>query len=245
MIGMAISCKDCPLRKKPLFVDMTKEELAFMEHFKVGELTVEPGTPLLSEGTNTPQIFTALRGMGLRYKLLENGRRQVVSFVFPGDFIGLQAGVMRDMQHSVEATTRMVLCVFDRSELWSLFRNQPDRAFDLTWLAANEERFLGEALATIGQRDAIQRVAWALGRIYRRLKAVGLLHGATVPLPYRQQDLADALGLSLVHTNKTLAKLRDRQIVNWSDGDLRIDDLVRLDEIAMIEDSELSPRPLI
>ena len=88
---MATKCRHCPLRRKSLCVDCTPEELAFLEEFKVGELKVSPGTPLLSEGTNTPQIFTALKGMGLRYKILENGNRHVVSFVFPGDFIGLHA----------------------------------------------------------------------------------------------------------------------------------------------------------
>ncbi|WP_417770691.1 Crp/Fnr family transcriptional regulator, partial [Stappia sp.] len=127
---MVTSCEHCPLRQRPLFVDCTDAELEFLKNFKVGEMSVSPGTPLLSEGTNTPQVFTVLSGLGLRYKLLENGRRHVVSFVFPGDFLGLQAGVMSEMCHSVEATTAMTLCVFDRSELWALFRHHPGLAFD-------------------------------------------------------------------------------------------------------------------
>ena len=242
---MGVKCRNCPIRKLPLFDPMTSDEVEFMEHFKVGELSISPGAPILSEGGNTPQIYTALSGMGLRYKLLEDGRRQVISLVLPGDFIGLQAGVMNQMTHSVEATTSMRLCVFDRSELWNLFRTQPERAFDLTWLAANEERFLGEALAALGQRDAYELLAWALARIWRKLEALQMINGDTTSLPYRQQDLADAMGLSLVHTNKTLAKLRAARLAIWADGKLTVPDIEELEEAGLCRDTPLDSRPLI
>ncbi|SFP32127.1 Crp/Fnr family transcriptional regulator [Tranquillimonas alkanivorans] len=242
---MATKCKDCPLRALSCFQDFTQDELAFMQRFKTGELTVEAGTQLMMEGSSSPQLFTALRGMGVRYKTLVHGRRQVVNFILPGDFIGLQAGLMDEMRHSVEATTRMTLCVFNRSDLWTMFKHQPRRAYDLTWLAATEEGFLGEALATVGQRTAIERIAWALVRIFSRGEALGLVRDRMMPLPYRQQDLADALGLSLVHTNKTLAKLRERQLVGWQGGTLRINDLDALAALAGGADTTPEKRPLI
>lgn len=242
---MVTDCANCPLRTKDVFADLDRDETAYMTRFKSGELKVDAGTPLLMEGSNSPQLFTALRGMALRYKTLEDGRRQVVNFVFPGDFLGLQAGVMGEMKHSVEATTPMVLCVFDRKELWNLFKNKPELAFDLTWAAAMEEHFLGEALASVGQMDAIERLCWGLMRYYMRCQSLDLADDIRCPFPFRQQDLADALGLSLVHTNKTLMKLRDRQILSIQDGYLNI---LNPDEIAAISTLELVPaekRPLI
>jgi CRP/FNR family transcriptional regulator, anaerobic regulatory protein len=225
---------------------MSRDEVMFMERFKSGELQVEAGTTILMQGSTSPQLFTALSGMGLRYRMTRDGERQVLNFVFPGDFIGLQAGLIGDMQHSVEATTAMTLCVFRRDDIWKLFNSQPERAFDLTWLAAMEERFLGEALAMLGQRPATDRVAWALLRIFRRVAALGLSPDQTsVPLPYRQQDLADALGLSLVHTNKTLKQLRERQIAGWSRGILRIMDMGKLAMLADAEEMSPAQRPLI
>ncbi len=216
-----------------------------MQRFKVGELVVDAGTPILMEGSNSPQLFTALHGMGLRYKLLADGKRQVVNMIFPGDFIGLQAGVMGEMGHSVEATTKMTLCVFDRSEFWSFFKERPDRAFSLTWLAAIEEHFMGDALTTIGQRTALQAVAWALSRLFIRADALGMVTNGTMKLPYIQQDIADALGLSLVHTNKTLSVLRSRQLAHWTDGTLRVPDLATLAEIAMLDDLSARKRPIM
>ncbi|SHF75624.1 cAMP-binding domain of CRP or a regulatory subunit of cAMP-dependent protein kinases [Litoreibacter ascidiaceicola] len=242
---MTTKCGNCPLRNKDLFIKFSNDDIKFMERFKSGELKIEAGTPLLMEGSNSPQLFTALRGMGVRYKTLQNGNRQVINLVFPGDFIGLQAGVMGEMGHSVEATTPMTLCVFDRSEFWNFFRTHPDRAFDLTWLAAVEEHFLGEAMASMGQRTAIEAIAWALVRIFKRGQALGLSQGNTMPLPYRQQDLADTLGLSLVHTNKTLTKLRDRQLASWSGGELRVNNIETLAELAQMDVEAAVKRPLM
>jgi len=240
-----VDCAACPLRKFDLFVKFSPEELTFMQEFKNGELAIQAGSTVLMEGSNSPLIYTVLSGMGTRYTTLENGKRQVLSFLFPGDFMGLQAGLMGEMKHSVDATTEMVLCVFRRTDLWNLFRNHAERAFDLTWLAAVEEHFLGETIASLGQRDAIQRIAWAMVRIHARLTAVGLATDLSVPLPFRQQDLADALGLSLVHTNKTLKVLRDRRLMTWSEGRLTVNSLPALAQLAMIDLEQPVRRPLI
>lgn len=238
-------CRACPLRDCEIFVPFAPGELEFMQAFKTGELVVQPGTTILMEGSNSPQLYTVLSGMGTRYKTLENGRRQVINFLFPGDFTGLQAGLMGEMKHSVESATTMKLCAFRREDLWGLFRSHPERAYDLTWIAAVEEHFLGETIASLGQRDALQRVGWALVRIHERLRAVGLHNGGRVPLPFRQQDLADALGLSLVHTNKTLKQLRERQLAQWSERRLTISDMKALADIAMIDLEKPERRPLM
>ncbi|MGV8984724.1 MAG: Crp/Fnr family transcriptional regulator [Cypionkella sp.] len=224
---------------------MTDEELAFMHGFKSGELTVSAGTTLLMEGSNSPQIYTVLSGVGIRYKTLEDGQRQVINFLFPGDFIGLQAGFMGEMKHSVDSSSPMVLCVFNRADLWNMFKAHPSRAYDLTWIAAVEEHFLGETLAALGQLTAGQRVAWALLRIHHRLRAVGLEKAGVVPLAFRQKDLADALGLSLVHTNKTLMHLRKMGLARWSDGELDIQDRVKLATFAGSVPEPLEKRPLM
>lgn len=210
---------------------MSDDDIAGMQRFKTGELIVDPGTTILLEGSNSPQLFTALHGMGLRYRLLENGARQVINFVLPGDFLGLQAGVMGEMGHSVEATTKMTLCVFNRNQLWNYIKAAPEHGFELAWLAAAGEHFLSESLTTVGQRTAIQAVAWAFVKVYLRANASGFGEGGTMRFPFKQKDLADALGLSLVHTNKTIKILKDRQLLGWNNEVLQIHDL---DEMARI-----------
>ena len=242
---MSTKCMNCPLRQMDAFADMTSAEVAFMERFKTGELEAQPGTEIMAQGQSSTHLFTCLSGMGLRYKTLEDGRRQVIGFVLPGDFIGLQAGVMSEMQHSVEASTSMRLCTFNRSDLRTLCTSHPSRAYDLPRIAAMEEVFLGEALAVVGQLDARAKVAWALHRFYSRLAAVNMAKNGQVRLPYRQQDLADALGLSLVHTNKTLARLRQDQIARWTDEQLTVHNVARLAELGHAEEDGPAKRPLI
>ncbi|UWQ49271.1 Crp/Fnr family transcriptional regulator [Leisingera caerulea] len=239
------ACRECPLRKRAIFTPMSREEIVFTQQFKTGELVVDAGTTILLEGSNSPQLYTVLKGMGTRYTTLENGRRQVINFLFPGDFAGLQAGLMGEMKHSIEATTPMTLCVFRRTALFQLYELHPERAYDLTWIAAVEEHFLGETIASLGQRSAVQRIAWALVRIYERLKAVGMEAHGSVPLPFKQQDLADALGLSLVHTNKMLKMLRDKNLAQWQNGRLKVSNLPALATVAMIDLAAPEPRPLI
>ncbi|WP_425038138.1 Crp/Fnr family transcriptional regulator [Primorskyibacter sp. S187A] len=242
---MTTKCDQCPLRQLPFFDDITHDQTAFMQRFKTGELQADAGSEILAEGASSAHLFTILSGMGLRYKSLPGGQRQVVGFVLPGDFIGLQSGVMGEMKHSVEATTQMSLCVFNRSELWSLFKHQPERAFDITHLAASEEHLLGQSLSAVGQLDGLAKVAWLLHLFYHRLTALGLSLNRGVPLPYRQQDIADALGLSLVHTNKCLGKLRAKGLLEWSDGRLDVYRHTELAALAQIADVEMPPRPLI
>ncbi|MEM6304410.1 MAG: Crp/Fnr family transcriptional regulator [Pseudomonadota bacterium] len=242
---MTVDCQNCPLRDCEGFQPMTDDTVHFMRRFKKGELQAEPGTQIMTQGSSSTHLFTCLEGQGVRYKDLPNGERQVISFVLPGDFIGLQAGVMGEMTHSVEATTEMTLCTFNRSDFWNLFKEQPARGFDITRIAALEECFLGEALAVIGQLKARARVAWALWRFQTRLEEVCEVTDGHVPLPFKQQDLADAVGLSLVHTNKTLARLREDQIATWSDGWLTVHDPERLAAEAAVADCETTPRPLI
>lgn len=239
------ACENCPLRVMPLFVPFNAEELAFMRRFKSGEQTIDRNTPILHEGHRSATLYTVLSGIGTRSVLLEDGRRQVINFVFPGDFIGLQSSLMGEMKHTVTSTTPMVLCTFDRARLWEMFRDHAARAYDLTWIAAVEEHFLGETIATLGQRDATERLAWAFLRIWRRLSAVGLLRDGSVPLPFRQQDMADALGLSLVHTNKTVARLNNQGLAVWQSGRLSIPDIKALAAVAGVSDERAEIRPIL
>ncbi|RYI28638.1 MAG: Crp/Fnr family transcriptional regulator [Acetobacteraceae bacterium] len=238
-------CLDCRLRCMPLFVPMSDKELAFMRRFKSGEVTVPVGREVMAQGERSPMLQTVLSGLGVRSTLLEDGRRQVINFVFPGDLLGLQSGLMGESRHSVTAMTEMTLCTFPRGQVWDLFVDQPERAYDLTWIAAVGEHFLGETVATLGQRDAMERVAWALVRIWRRLVAVGLKKDGSVPFPFRQQDLADALGLSIVHTNRRIVALRQAGLIDISNRRLAIHDIEQLSLIAHTEMKKEDVRPIL
>jgi CRP-like cAMP-binding protein len=149
------------------------------------------------------------------------------------------------MQHSVETLTASLLCVFPREKLWDLYTNYPGLAFDVTWLAAREEKLLDEHLLNVGRRSAIERMAFILLHLYQRAEAVGLAKNNKAQFPLTQQHIADTLGLSLVHTNKTLRRLYAMELIRWQDRTLEIIDKDRLTKLALYEGSGRELRPLI
>lgn len=229
----------------PGFRPFSAEELRFVSSFKKGELVVERGSHILTEGAHSAHLFTLLSGWAFRYKTLADGRRQILNYVLPGDIVGLQGSVMGEMMHSVEALSPVVLCVFQRDNLQNLFRNHPGLGFDITWLAAREETMLDEHLLSVGRRSALERAAYLLAFIHERAVAVGLNHNRPLMIPITQQHVADTLGLSIVHTNKTLRKLAQRSLIRWYDRACEVVDAAGLRRISGWEDKIEHQRPLI
>jgi CRP/FNR family transcriptional regulator, anaerobic regulatory protein len=240
-----VPCDQCPLRLLPVFRKLSSDELAFINEFKSGELSVNAGATLLLEGTNTKNLYTLLSGWAFRYKMLPDGQRQILHFVMPGDLIGLQASLFGAMQHSVEALTDSLLCVFPRDELSTLYTEYPSLALDITWLAARDEQLINEHMTSMGRRNALERVAFLLFSLYKRAEDVGLVHCNKIYFPFTQLHLADALGMSLVHTNKTLRRLLKRRVVQWKDKVFEIVDHDELAKIAGFNFVDTHPRPLI
>jgi len=239
------ACADCPLRKNPAFRVFEPDQLAFIKKFKTGEITVPAGASILIEGEPSESIYTVLKGWGFRSKTLDDGRLQILNFIMPGDLIGLQGAVLEEMGHSVDASSDMVLCTFDRRKLWTLFAEFPSLAYDLTWLASREERLLDEHLVSLGRRSALERIAHLLVLMHDRAVETGAAPEGTMPFPFSQQQLADTLGLSLVHTNKTLRKLTDRGVMAWRDRSFVLLDREALCEIAKYDYTIMKPRPFI
>jgi CRP-like cAMP-binding protein len=209
-------CEHCPLRSLPHFRNFTTEELGFVSHFKRGELAVDPGASILVEGSHSAHLYTVLSGWGFRYKTLEDGRRQILNYIMPGDLVGLQGTIMGEMQHSVEALSPVTLCVFERDKLMTLYNHHASLAFDLTWIAAREESILDEHLLSVGRRTALERAAYLLAYLHQRATILRLFPTPDF-LPITQQHIADTLGLSIVHTNKTLKKLAQRGLLRWQE----------------------------
>ena len=237
-------CQQCPLRSLPAFRDFTPKELEFVSHFKSGELSSERGATILVEGMHSAHLFTVLSGWAFRYKLLPDGRRQIMNYVLPGDLVGLQGSLTGEMDHSVEALTPVTLCVFERARLERLFERHASLAYDLTWIAAHEERILDEHLLSIGRRTALERTAYLISFLHQRAHASGL-NGERRVIPITQQHVADTLGLSLVHTNKTLRKLAERRLMRWQDRGCEILDADGLQALAEWEGLQRGPRPFI
>jgi CRP-like cAMP-binding protein len=238
-------CEQCPLRGHSCLRKFTPEELAFVKEFKIDELHVDTGASFLREGTRSDHLYTVLNGWAFRYKMLDDGRRQILNFALAADMVGLQGTLIREMEHSVEALTPLTLCVFPRSKLYELYSNFPTLAFDITWLAAREEQLIDEHLVSLGRRTALERTAFLVLHLFARADEVGLAKNGAVTFPFTQQHLADALGMSLVHTNKTLKRLLASGAIRWQGRVFEILDRAALEREAGGEVAVRRARPFI
>ena len=241
------ACRDCPLRPLPLFMPHSDDELALVQSLKKREQKLEAGAALIHEGQVDAPLFTLLDGWAFRFKTLSDGRRQILNFLLAGDFIGVQQKMGDGAAHGVVTLTDAVFCVFQRDALWVMHREQPTMGFNVTWLTAHEESVVDETLLSVGRRSAEERIATLLVLLYKRAAALQADRGAGgVPFPLTQQHVADALGLSLVHTNKTLRKLERRGLHALVDGRLHLRDVKALVRLADVYgDGKPSLRPLV
>ncbi|MHA7776897.1 Crp/Fnr family transcriptional regulator [Roseibium sp. M-1] len=238
-------CHACPLRQKKVFRSLEERELDFVATFKTGELTVEAGATIVLEQNKSPHLYTILEGWAFRHKTLPDGRRQVLNFALPGDLVGLQLAILNEMQHTVTALTDTKLCVFQRDKVWSVFKEYPSLAYSMTWMASREEQMLDGHLLSLGRRTAVERLAALLLHLYDRAESVGYAGNLTLDAPFSQNHLSDTLGITTVHTSRTLKKLQDRQLIKWAKDRIQILDRDALVKIASYERDDSQQRPLI
>ena len=242
-----VLCSECQLRQNPLFLEQTVQEHTLVQSLKRRELRLEAGETLIHEGQTDAPLYTLHSGWAFRFKTLSDGRRQILSFLLAGDFIGVQQKMGDASAHGVVTLTESVFCVFQRDSLWELHRQSPTMGFNITWLTAHEESLVDDTLLSVGRRSAEERIAMLLILLFKRAAALQADGGAAgVVFPLTQQHIADGLGLSLVHTNKTLRKLERRGVHQLEEGRLYMRDVKALSRLAdLYGDGRPPQRPLV
>ncbi|MCZ2497373.1 helix-turn-helix domain-containing protein [Xylophilus sp. Kf1] len=239
------ACRRCELRRTDAFIDFSEQKLDYLEALRESTIELAAGRQIIAEHKSSTRLFTLYRGWAFRYKTLSDNRRQILNFLLPGDFIGLQEEFADGATPGVEALTDVSLCVFPREHLWQMFRDDPQLGYDITWLGAREESLIDEGLLTVGRRTALERIAMLLVHLYRRAERVGLAQQGSIAFPFSQQHIADALGLSLVHTNKTLRRLARMGMHTLADGRLMLNDPRGLEMVGDYYQRPMRKTPLI
>lgn len=187
---------------------------------------------IIAAGDPYKNAFLVKSGWAVRYKLLESGMRQVVNFVLPGDFMCYNAALFARSDFYLAAQTELSVFVIPVRPFREMLAFQPDLALVLSWANSHEESLLAERIVSLGRRSAQQRMAHLFCELGRRLQLLGLADTDEFPLPITQVDLADTLGLSAVHVNRTLRKLREQGLIRAAQNRIRIDDVAGLEQVA-------------
>ena len=194
--------------------------------------TVPAKKDILSEGERPDHVHVIVDGWAARYKTLPSGARQIVALLIPGDFCDLHVAILGHMDHGIVALTRCRVAYIPSADLDALTANHNGLTKALWWATLVDEGVLREWILNVGRRNAMERIAHLLCETHVRMKMVGLVDGDRFALPLTQEQLADATGLTPVHVNRTLQRLRSDNLIEIGSGTLTIPDVSALREAA-------------
>lgn len=219
--------------KLQAFTRLSPDDLAALARVSRNVRVIEPRRDLISEGDKPRFVHLVLDGWACRYKQLPDGKRQIVSLFIAGDFCDVNVFILRYMDHSVGAITRLKVAVITPEEMRELTQQRPRITEALWWHELVSMAIQREWTLNLGQRSAYERLAHLLIELYLRLQTVGKAHDGRCDFPLTQNDLADATGLTAVHVNRTLQELRRDGLIELERKQLHILDMPRMMDAAM------------
>ncbi|GJE78579.1 Crp/Fnr family transcriptional regulator [Methylorubrum suomiense] len=237
--AIADTALEALIRKLESTSDLTEEERRAIQKLPVSIRPLAPSQDLVADGERPVQCGLLVEGWSYRYKLLAEGRRQILSFHVAGDTPDLQSLHLDELDHGVAALTSCTFALIPHDSLRHLTRTFPDVAA-LLWRETLIDAGIFRAwIAAIGRRSAYGGIAHLFCELYLRQEAVGLAADHRCPMPVRQTDLADAMGLTSVHINRVLKEMRDADLITFERRELVIRDWKRLCDAAEFDPTYL------
>jgi CRP-like cAMP-binding protein len=208
-----------------------------------GELLIRKRHDLIVDGYEYRKLCFVSEGYAVRYKLLRNGKRQVLNVVLPGDVVGLPGSFYERAIYSVTALTdlRMDVCPLDAYV--RLCYARPCFGLLLSWIAVQEATTYAEHIIDVGRRTPIERLSHFLLELHARLQAVGRADEKRFTLPFSQEVMADLLGLSVPHLNRMLQQLRAEKLIGGRQRAIEFVDAAAMQTLAHYQPLALTPIP--
>jgi CRP-like cAMP-binding protein len=180
-----------------------------------------------------------IEGLLCRYKDLRDGSRQIMELHVPGDFADLHSFTLKRLDHNVMALTPCRLAMVPHERLIEISRDHPHLT-RLFWFSTNLDASIHrEWMLSLGRRNALSRVAHFFCELRVRFGLIGLADEEGYALDLTQTDLAECLGLTPVHINRTLRELRERGLVEFRNARVRILERPGLERVAEFDPSYL------
>lgn len=226
------SNKNWPLIKKyNALQPLSYDEIDMLMKMHGQEIIIDAHKTLLQQKNIHQKCFIVNRGWACRFIDHSNGARQIIDYYLPGDIISPFALVMPRANYSVASISCLHVSVFKPDALIDLCTAQPKLGLRYLEMLGWQDAMLVEMTTGIGWRTAYQRTAYLLLNLFERLKLVGMTVDNTFLAPLRQQMLADTLGLSTVHMNRTIKKLREDELIRIEPNIVKLLDIDRLKQL--------------
>ena len=214
------------------FAPLSNKDIGVLETLCLPEVRFGAGANVVVEGETPRSAFVVTRGMACRFRLMPDGKRQILTILIPGDFFDLHVFLLKAMDHSVAAIGPTRIAAIGREAVIDIIANHPRIGAALWWSAMQEEAMLRERIVALGRRSARGRVAYILCELVWRQRSIGIAEDHAIRLPFTQTDLADMLGLTSVHINRVLQGFRRDELITLAHRRLSLHDLERLQAIS-------------
>ena len=214
-------------RKLELFGPLPPADRSLLDDVIRDPHQVDAHQDIVREGDAPDEVNLVLEGFACRYKILPDGSRSIFAYLVPGDLCDLNIFILKAMDHTIATLSACTMVSIPRRRILEL-TERPAIARALWWTTLVDEATLREWLVNLGKRRADVRIAHLLCELHLRLTSVGLVEDGEFALPLTQSELADTMGMSPVHMNRSLQALRSQDLVVFKSRHLVIPDIDRL-----------------
>jgi CRP-like cAMP-binding protein len=215
------------------------------ERMRLDELLAYPtktyarGQDIIAQGEKVEDIHLVLTGLAARSKVLRNGDRQLMALLVPGDLCDLEVFVLEAMDHSIVAIAQTTCVLIPAKVIRELLTESSTLTQALWWSTMIDSAILREWIVDQGKRDAFERIAHLCYEMLVRYRVVGQTTDDTIPFHLTQEDLSDAMGVTPIHANRMLMKLREDGLISLKSKVLTVLDAPRLKKVARFESNYL------
>jgi CRP-like cAMP-binding protein len=192
---------------------------------------IPQGRVLVRANVALSECTLLIDGFVARYKDLADGQRQIMEIHVPGDFLDLHSFLLKRLEHNVGAMTPVRIAVVPHEAIRQITESHPHLGRILWFSTLLDAALHRERILSVGRRTALARIAHLMCELYMRLEIVGLARDFHFSLPLTQTDISDACGLTSVHVNRMLKKLRDDGLLTFRSGEVVIHDWERLQRV--------------
>jgi CRP-like cAMP-binding protein len=227
------------IRKLQRYVELPDPAREALAQLALMERRLAAREDVFRTGDHPNHINLILEGWAVRYVDLEDGRRQICALLLPGDVCDLRMPLLASMDHSVGALTPLRVAQIRPETLHEVSKAHPVLERALDWNSLVEESIARAWITNIGQRSASERLAHLFCEVFSRLETVSLVDGHSCAFPLTQEQLADTVGISTVHVNRSLMDLRSAGLIALKERTLTILDRERLESFAMFDPAYL------
>lgn len=230
---------DLLLRRLKTVAELSGEDEAWVTRLCAKPQARKAGEVIVQQGERPRSLFMLADGWACHSVTLSNERRQIISYLVPGDICDVHVFDLEVVDFALRTLSDASLVSVSREQLAETATRYPQVAWGLRRLTAISGATLRQWLANLGMRDAYERLAHLFCEMWFRLEAVGLTHGGTFDLPVTQEQLSEMTGLTPVHVNRVLQRMRREGLIALATRSLAIHDLEALRRIAEFDGSYL------